>query len=254
MKSKINQLIKSIKPWLSKHSNAIMTGTGMCLVAASVVHTGYATIKATKKVEKLKEEKSLTKTEIVKETWKYYIPPVVEFLSAELLIFGGFRAESKKVAALSLAYTAAETALTEYQDTVKEVVGEKKENEIREKASEKVVQKLDNNVVQSLPILDDGTVWFIDDLTRQAPFKSTWQDVRAKANDLNCRINTNAEGLVTVNDWLDALGLEPVATGYELGWRWNHMIDISLDASVRDGRVFGVIRYRNMPVVLNSDY
>ena len=111
-KPNINEAFKSLKRSTSKYSPQILTGLGI----AGVVTTTVLAIKATPKAVKLVEEEAyerkeeLTPMEVVKVTWKCYIPTAVSMATSIVCILFANSAHAKRNAALAAAYKISETA------------------------------------------------------------------------------------------------------------------------------------------------
>lgn len=151
---KIKGLLKAAKVFVAGHGPQIATGVGIAIAFAAGVKAVKETPKAVKLIEEKKEEKKqesgedeLTITETVKATWKCYTLSLVMFVISAILIIGAQQATARKAAAFATAYQLSEQMLQEYKDAAKEIVGEKKANEIQDQAAIQQVQH--NPPVQS---------------------------------------------------------------------------------------------------------
>ena len=126
-KQAIANTLKSLQKTMRKHSPAILTGIGIAGMAAAAVMAVRATPKALRMVDdrEIEDEKRLTTSEIVKTTWKCYIPAAVTGVCSAACIIGASSISARRNAALVTAYTISETALKEYKDKAVEVVGPK---------------------------------------------------------------------------------------------------------------------------------
>lgn len=123
-----------VKPFVTKHEPEILMGMGISGLIFSTVWAIRATFKASKAIRDYKESKQIEKItpkETFKLTWKYYWPVAASTLLSVPCIIAGNRVSSKRYAALATAYTISEAALQEYQDTTREIVGEKKQNKFK---------------------------------------------------------------------------------------------------------------------------
>ncbi len=76
-KQAISNALKALQKTVKKHSPEILTGIGIAGMTAAAVMAVKATPKALRMVDEkeIRDGKRLTTGEIVKTTWKCYIPP-----------------------------------------------------------------------------------------------------------------------------------------------------------------------------------
>ena len=142
-KQAISNALKALQKTVKKHSPEILTGIGIAGMTAAAVMAVKATPKALRMVDEkeIRDGKRLTTGEIVKTTWKCYIPPVVTGVCSAACIIGASSISARRNAALVTAYTISETALKEYRDKAVEVVGVKKEQAIRDAVAKDKLEK-----------------------------------------------------------------------------------------------------------------
>lgn len=234
-----------------KYKPEILLGVGI----AGMIFTGFtlvkATIKSTKQVEEYKKEhpeEKLTKKKIVKMTWKNYILPVVSFTTSTVSLGASNRVSAGRNAALATAYTATSTALNEYKEKTKEIVGTKKEQEIKEAIAQSRTDKID---IPSTVILNEEECWFIEPWTGR-PFKSTWNKVLKIINKLNAEAMGNMSGKISVGDLCEEVGLSRTKGTEDVGWSITDdgtkgLLEVELIATVKDDKPVGELYYVNMP-------
>lgn len=194
----------------------------------------------------------LTPVEIVKSTWKVYIPAVGLGVVGIVCLIGAARVSSARNAAFAGAASIAEKALYEYQQKVVDILGEDQANEIRDELAKDRVVKIDaadisgnNETVCSRP----GGSWIYDPITDRK-WKSDLETVRAAMNDFNHDLIGGVYG--TLNDWYYCLGVKGVSIGDDLGWCSDKLLDIRFAAMVLDnGEPAIVLDYETLP---NSRY
>ena len=153
-KPNFKKVIASAKDAVSRHSPEILTGLGIAGMLTSTVLAVRATPKAVLLLEYEKSEletDKLSGVEVVKTTWKCYIPSAILATTSTACLIGASAVNSKRNAALATAYQLSQTALTEYKEKVVETIGEKKEQSIRDKVAKERVEK--NSVKNSGVIL-----------------------------------------------------------------------------------------------------
>lgn len=226
---KLKAALKLARSGLIKYAPQIATGVGLGLALVAGVRAVQKTPEAVKLIERKKEEKKdeLTVTETVKTVWKCYLPSVIIFIVACVLIIGGQRISTRRAVAAATACSLYETQLKQYQEAAKEVLGDKKEAEIR-------TQMARNEVTSRPPLSTDdivstgrGNALFYDELSK----RYFWSDpayVDKIFQNLNFQLLD--EMYVSLNDYWDALGLPTTNPGNLICWCVNDgKIDPSFD-------------------------
>lgn len=247
-KQTIAKILKGVPNVLKRRSPEILTGVGI----AGMIFTTITAVKATPKAlqlvdeREIKEGKRLTNSEIVKTTWKCYIPAAVTGVCSIGCLIGASSVNARRNAALATAYTISETAFKEYKEKAVEVVGEKKEQAIRDAVSK---EKLEQAHVtdREFIITGKGETPCFDPLTNSC-FKSDIETIRKAENILNKRMRDELK--ITVNEFLQEIGLDPCddSIGESMGWDIDKgYIDIDFSSQLVDGIPYLVIGHRNPP-------
>ena len=216
-KFNLTEFIDATKQVVSKHSPEILTGIGIGGMIVSTVLAVRSTPKAMRLIEEERERKNseeLTKIEILKTTWKCYIPTVVTTAASVACLVGASSVSLKRTAVLATAYTLSEKTLKEYKDAVIDTIGEKKEHSVREKVAEK---RLENDPVSKHDVIVTGggeTLCY--DSIGGRYFKSSIEKIRKAENNAN-RILMR-DGSLSLNELYFELGLDQTRLGDELGW------------------------------------
>ena len=240
---------KSIKGVLERHTPEILTGIGVAGMVTSTVLAVKATPKAYLLVNDRKDELEVEKlpvTELVKTTWKCYIPAAVTCGASIACLVGASSVNFKRNAALATAYKLSEAALSEYKDAVIETIGEKKEQSVRDKVAEERLKK--NPVSKSEIIVTDNGTTLCYDPVGNSYFKSNIQQIESAKNKLNARMLS--ENYVSLNDFYDELGIGPTKLGEDLGWDIykDGLIDIAFSSQLaEDGTPCLVMDYSIAP-------
>ena len=240
---------KSIKGVLERHAPEILTGIGVAGMVTSTVLAVKATPKAYLLVNDRKDELEVEKlpvTELIKTTWKCYIPAVVTCGASIACLVGASSVNFKRNAALATAYKLSEAALSEYKDAVIETIGEKKEQSVRDKVAEERLKK--NPVSKSEVIVTGNGTTLCYDPVGNSYFKSSIQQIESAKNKLNARMLS--ENYVSLNDFYDELGIGPTKLGDDLGWDIykDGLIDIAFSSRLaEDGTPCLVMDYSVAP-------
>lgn len=251
--SKLNlpKLAKSAQLTIAKHSPEILTGIGIAGMITSGILAVRATPKALLLIEAkhtelgLEHDEKLPPAEVVKATWKCYIPAAVTSLMSIICLVGASSVSARRTAALATAYKLSETALAEYQEKVIEEVGEKKERVIRDKVAEECVKK-DPVSNHEVIITGKGTTLCYDG-TFGRYFRSDIDSIKKAINKVNRNVVTDM--YVSLNDFYDEIGLSPTKIGDDLGWNLDDgEIDVDFSSQLaEDGTPCLVIRYTVAP-------
>ena len=245
-------LFKNVKMAVSNHSPEILTGIGIAGMITTTILAVRATPKALELIDDKKNELGMYPTEklhpieVVKTTWKCYLPATITGVTSVACLIGASSVNSRRNAALATAYNLSASALTEYKTKVIETVGEKKEQLIRDKVAEERISK--EPVNQSAIIVSgNGNTRCFDTITKRR-FVSDIESINKIVNELNRRM-INGEDYISLNEIYYELGLDGSSIGDELGWNVSTGL-IELDFSAQldtDGTPCIVIDYTVAP-------
>lgn len=235
-KQKVARIVENARVSISKHTPEILIGVGVAGMLTTTVLAVAATPKALRLIEDAKNEEGvdrLTPMEVVKVTWKCYIPAAVTATASTACIIGASSKYMKRNTALAAAYKLSETALTEYREKVVETIGEKKEKMIREEIDK---DRIDRNPVSKNEVIitEKGDTLCYDHLSGRY-FKSDIELIRKAANNLNREMTVGIGMYVSLNEFYDEIGLDRIPLGDELGWVVDKgLIDPDFSAHVTD--------------------
>lgn len=241
----IKVLARTVEKFTVDNSPIILTIVGVGGSVASAYLTGTATVKA---VELVREEKTrifretpltkydsgedvdLAKTEVVKLVWKEYIPAVgVLTVTVTSIIFAN-RINTRRAAAMAVAYSLSEKAYSEYREKVVEKFNANKERQVRDDIAQEHVTKNPPSDTQ-LIIVGSGDVLCYD-LPNDRYFMSNMEKLRSVQNDINAQaIET---GQACLSDLYAALKLKETLYSEELGWMSDDLLDMQFSAVLTD--------------------
>lgn len=264
-KTNAPKIFKNIRSGLIKWSPEILTGIGIAGMVTTTVLAVKSTPKALMLIEEEKrrqnyelrqeaDEKGLKNcpridklkpVEIVKTTWKCYIPAAVTcFVSVSCLV-GASSVNARRNAALATAYKLSETALSEYRDAVVETIGEEKQKIIDDKIAK---DKLEKNPVSKNEVIvtEKGTTLCYDGIFGRY-FESDIDTINRAITKINREVVVNM--YASLNDFYSELGLSPTKIGDDLGWNIDDgeiVVEFSSQIA-EDGRPCIVISYNVAP-------
>lgn len=244
----ISNFIKTVGNKLSEHSPEILTGIGITGLLSTTVLAVKATPKALRLIDEKKEEydtDELTNMEVIKTCWKCYIPAAVTASVSVACLIGANSVNNKRNAVLATAYKLSESAFSEYKEKVIETIGEKKEEEVRDKIAKDRIEKnpVNNNEVI---ITGKGDVLCYDVVSGRY-FKSDVDKIRKAENTLNKKLMNDM--YCSLNEFYDLIGLPFTQMGFDLGWNVNDsLVEIEFSTQLsEDDTPCVVIQYSVLP-------
>lgn len=214
--------LQNIGRAIVKNSPAILTGLGCAGVLTTAFFTGHATLKAYMLIKMEEESREgeytvcspLSTQEVVKLTWKVFIPPVLMGATSIACIIGANSINTSRNAALAALYSLSETAFREYKEKVVEQIGTQKELRVRDAIAK---DRIDKNPVGDRTIIftGNGDVLCYDTLSDRY-FRSSSEKIRQQVLDLGYRLRS--EMWLDLNEFYDAVGLGPTKLGYQMGF------------------------------------
>lgn len=252
----IHILIGSVK----ENSTTILSSAAIAGVMGTVVLAVKATPRALEEIAQARDDKEylaageeerairrdgdpLTIRETIKVTWKLYIPAGITGIATIALIIGTNAIGIRQKAAYAGAYALADAAFREYKENVLKVVGEKKEQQVRDKIAEERVKR---NPPDGTIIITGTDVLCYDQLTGRY-FKSDHETIRSAENEVNHRILTDM--YASHNEFYELIGIGHVVLGEEMGWNIEHMLKLVFSTQLSDnGEPCLSIGYKELPI------
>lgn len=212
--SRVQQGVKNLGGVLSRNSPAILTGLGCAGVLTTAILTGRATLRASEILKMEAPDEQLPAAEIVKLTWKVFIPPVLVGASSIACIIGANTINTRRNAALAALYSLSETAFREYKEKVVEEIGRNKELKVRDNIAQ---DRVTTNPVGDRTIIftGNGEVLCYDALCDRY-FKSSAEKIRQQVLELNEELRNDM--WLDLNDLYYAIGLPSTKLGNQVGF------------------------------------
>ena len=232
---------KAALAFTSKNSPAILSGFAVAGTLASVIFAVKATPKACRAIEaermsreedvrknlegneyameKFAEGKvyipEVTNWEIVKISWKYYIPTALSTAGAIVCIVGAQKINGNRLSALATALSISETARQELEGKVTDKLSAGK--------LERFKDEIASDSLRDIPY-DDAVIYntgygdtLFKDYWSGRLFKCSIDKLKEARNDLNYRM-MGGEYYISLNEWYETIGLSPIGSGEEVGW------------------------------------
>lgn len=231
--SKFVDLLKQAGNVISKKSPEILMGVGIAGMFTTTVLAVSATPKALQRIDAKKNELQVDELglgDTIKSTWICYIPAGISFTLSTACLIGSSTVSSRRSAALATAYELSRTALIDYRDKVKEVIGEKKDQEVIERIHK---DKIDAKPVSTSEVIITGNG---ETLCYEAVsgryFKSDIEKIKRTINELNRRLLS--EMYISLNEFYDEIGLAHTSIGDDIGWNVDTMIEPDFSTQLAD--------------------
>lgn len=213
----VRAILKAAEVGLRKNSPQILVAVGIVGTAASIFLMADARPKALEIIDREERKKGsgLTKKEVAKATWKCYIPVALAWTTSAACIASGVNISLRRQAAIGAAYVVSEAARINYRDKVVDVVGKKKEEEIRDAIAK--------DTLANRPLLE-GTQVYDTGLGKTLCF-DVWcgryclcdiEAIRRAANTIWSQILN--DGSASLNDFYYEINLPESRSGDILGW------------------------------------
>jgi hypothetical protein len=129
---------------------------------------------------------------------------------------------------MAAAYTISERAFVEYRDKARELLGDKKEQRIRDEVAQDVINR-GGDVPNSLVIIEGTDVLCFDALSGRY-FKGSMEMLKKAQNDLNYKMIANDYASLT--DFYNLIGLEPTDLSDNIGWNIDEPLELEFSSVV----------------------
>lgn len=250
-KPNVTKLLNTAKHVMKKRSPEILTGIGIAGMISTVVLAVKATPKAMELIEEKRKQKlhettveearewsegagiPLKPLEVIKVAWKPYVPAAITGIASVACLIGANSVHVRRNAALATAYQLSTTALSDYREKVIETMGEKKENNIRDKVVKKQVEEHPVADAQIIMTGKGNTLCYDSHSDRY--FRSDIDKIKNAVLNLNERMINGNEMYISLNDFYDEIGLKHTDVGNLIGWRIDKgKIDVRYSAQITE--------------------
>lgn len=213
---------------LRRSSPTILTALGIVGVIGTAVTAVRATPKALRLIKAKKDELEtdmLTPMELVRTTWKCYIPSALIGVGTVACIVGIGVMDKRNQAALTSTYAILNESYKQYRQAAKNVYGGDADNKIHaEMAKDAKVASCDwGYQVYNMDMDPKSEQLLFYDLASRKYFNTTMAAV------LNAQYHANRNlalrGDCSLNEYLSFLGVDGVDKGDEIGWNISYMIE-----------------------------
>ena len=210
MKGKVNGIKKQYPLILSVIGSIGVVATAVTAVKATP--KALDVIRIDREIRKGKaetlEDLKQTKADLIKLTWKYYIPSVAIGISTIACIMGSLALSRSQIKSITSAYILLDQTYREYKSKVKELYGENADHAVKTEIIKYLYEDSD--------IISRGKVLVFYEENYGKLFERTMTEVVLAEYNLNRKFALDGEA--SINDFLGFLNLEPVVFGNCIGW------------------------------------
>ena len=247
--------IKTATSFVQDNSTTILSGAAVLGVVGTVILAVKATPDAMENIAAAHEDKvintpdiehavKLTPIEIVKVTWRPFLPTALSGVATISCIIGANAIGLRRNAALAAAFTLVDSAFREYKDKVIETIGGKDEEKIVQTIQEDRVKAA--TPVGSVIVLGEGEVLCYDMITGRS-FKSDAETIRRAVNDTDAQVLD--DGYAALNDFYRFVGLDTVLVGEVLGWNVDNRPKLNLGSYLNEcNQPCIAVAFQKMPI------
>lgn len=238
-KEKVVTFLEEMRHLANQKSPAILTGFALVGLTATAIAAFKAGPKAAqiledrkKSLEKHGKDKQTRRDinlDVAKQLAPVMAPTIIMGTATAACMLGSHTISSKRIAVLSAAYTLSETTVKDLNAKMVEVLGKGKTQEIKEKiAGDKM--NASAPVPQSQIIMTGNGEVLCKDLYSGQEFYSNAERVGQAINKIShdCAVYM----YVSLNDFYEALGIEPKPMGNDLGWNADDLMNGSLPITI----------------------
>lgn len=208
--------------------------------------TGWLGVRAGRNVEReIQERKPTSKKEELQLTWKYYIAPTASGLMTGACIIGGAEYAARDTTAALALYEGGCKLADKAEEAVKEVVGEKKANDIQDQA---LAQQMQRDPLDGRPIVTTGhgtDLWYDAFCGRYF-----YADIDfLKEVEYDCLDYIYNCMYMSLNDIYDRLYLPRCDVGDIVGFNESHRPKFVYKYQQADnGRPCGILSFEEVPI------
>ena len=220
----------------------VLTGSAIVGIAVTAMFTAKGALRA-QDILIRNEARDAAFKRRVQLTWKEFVPALSAAAVTGACVVGLHGVLGRRIASIAAATTVVETQLNKLKTAVKDVATPQLREEIQNAAVRSTARETEVPVVAD--DLAEGSQLCFEAYSGRY-FSASMEDVRGGINDVNAQINSNF--YASLNDLYDALGLERLRYGDDVGWNTDSLIEPCFSADLTpDGRPYLVLDYQKAP-------
>lgn len=236
--------LKQTKNWASKNKAGILTTSSVTLELLAVLSAIQESPNAKLKIDEVRDSiEERKKTEAISKptiAWEYtknvapcFWKTALFTASSIACTIGSYKVSSGKIAAFSTALALSEDRYSTYRKKMREIVGEKKDDEVKAEVAKEMMEKTANKTDISKEEFiaenaEGGGMLFYDAWSGRY-FRSDVDTIRKTESILNRRLYI--ENFITLNEFYSEIGLKNTRMGEDTGWSTETEIDFDMSGT-----------------------
>jgi hypothetical protein len=237
-------VVKQLSRAIVKNSPTILTGLGVVGLLSTVTLAVAATPKALR-IIKREARKPLSKADVIRLTWRTYIPTAIMGATTTACIIGANSISLRRNESLLGLYLLTREGWHEYRSKVVDIMGEKKAAKVDDEIAD---DRLKNDPAneKTVIITGKGDVLCYDLLSGRY-FNSNIETLRRIENTFNHQLLSDM--FMTLNELYSEMGLPPIELGRTIGWTAQRgLLDFKFNARITpDGTPCLVVEHHFEP-------
>jgi len=244
---------------LKRHAPEILTGISVVGLGGTAYLTGRAGYRsglvvmadASARMDMAPDDEEvqfMSRTDIFKATWKFYIPAASVGLITVIAVVGSNRVSTQRNVALISAAAIGERAFQEYRDQVITETSKSKERKIQDDVAQETVVKKKDELDRLVVNIGEGDVLCLETHSGRT-FISTAEKIHRAENNANRECLH--DGYVSMNTFASYLGLPWTEAGEVVGWNnTTNKLEVKIGGAVHDeNRPVLTVGYYQPPTV-----
>lgn len=254
----LRSVVKVSERFIIDNSPAILSGIAVAGTVSVAYLTGKATFKAAELIREEQQNQNLQEKgheldtkEKVKLVWKQYIPPVIVTVGTIGCIMTASTISASRLAAMAAAYKVSEKQYTEYKDKVKELLGDKKAEEVKDAVAADRIANDPYGINEAWDMGNGGGAVLCYDNWNGRYFRSDKQTLDDACNYVNYEVMHNM--YATLADFYTHLGLSSPKGAGQMGWNLDHRLKMEYSSQLQaDGTPTLVVDFSVPPTPITD--
>lgn len=255
----VRSVFKLSEKFIIDNSPAILSGIAVAGTVTVAYLTGKATFKAAELIREEEQNQSLmelgeelTAKDKAKLVWKLYVPPVAVTTATIVCIVSASTISASRLAAMAAAYKVSEKQYVEYRDKVKELLGEKKDQEVKDAVAKDRIANDPFGPNEAWDVGSAGGAVLCYDNWNGRYFRSSKQILDDACNKVNYEVLHNM--YATLADFYTYLGLSSPRGAGQIGWGLDHRLKLEYSSQLQEDGTPTMVMDFSIPPSPISDF
>lgn len=235
----LRSVLKLSEKFVIDNSPAILSGIAVAGTVSVAYLTGKATFKAADIISEEQQNQELMETGRPLDTkdkvllvWKQYIPPAIVTVATIGCIFSASTISASRLAAMAAAYKVSEKQYVEYRDKVKELLGDKRDQEVKDAVAKDRIANDPYGMGEAWDVSNGGGAVLCYDNWNGRYFRSDKQTLDDACNYVNYEVLHNMYS--TLADFYTHLGLSSPKGAGQIGWNLDHRLKLEYSSQLQE--------------------